>query len=100
VARPLLLDSTTMSHHELPSIDPAALDDVTGGASAASSDSSGQLTAALQGITSQIASLKNPKNTSSGSSSMSTLLPMMLMLGKGGGGGACPCGCGMSNCRR
>jgi hypothetical protein len=94
-----------MSHHdELPSIDPSTLGDVTGGVTSTASASSGsnaQLTAALQGITSQIASL-GQNNNSSSSSSLQSLLPMMMLLGRGGGGGggACPCGCGMANCMR
>ena len=89
-----------MSHHdELPSIDPSALEDVTGGVtSTSSSGGNAQLTTALQAITQQIASL-GKQNANSGSS-LQSLLPMMLMLGKGGGGGACPCGCGMANCVR
>jgi len=95
-----------MSHHdELPSIDPSTLEDVTGGVtSTASSGTDTQLTAALQGITSQLSSLGKTNNSSG--SSLQSLLPMMLLLGKGGagggggGGGACPCGCGMASCTR
>lgn len=87
-----------MSNHDLATLDPAALGLVTGGAAAkTSSGTSPELAAALQGITSQLATLGKPDANKS--SSMSTLLPMMLMLGKGGGGGgACGCGCGMANC--
>jgi len=82
---------------DLPSIIPSELDDVTGGANA--SDSSSQVSAALQGILGSIKDLGS-QNTSSGNS-LSQLLPLMLMLrGGGGGGGACPCGCGMANCMR
>ncbi len=89
-----------MSHHdELPSIDPAALDDVTGGLTSTPSTSpasNAQVTTALQGITSSLSSLRN---NNSGGSSMQSLLPMMMM-GKGGSGGVCPCGCGMASCMR
>ena len=90
-----------MSHHdEFSSIAPSDLAEIAGGAPAASqSRSSTQVTAALQGITSQISSLNQSKTSSS--SSIQSLLPMMMMLGKGGAaGGACPCGCGMANCMR
>ena len=83
-----------MSHHdELTTIDPSALDEVAGGVT---SSSNAQLTTALQGITSSLAT--PPANSSN---SLSSMLPLMLMMGKGGGGvGACPCGCGMANCMR
>lgn len=96
-----------MSHHdELPSIDPSALDEVTGGVTSTSSTGSGsnaQLTAMLGSISSSIQGL-----ASNNSSSLQSLLPMMLMMGRGGAsggsavaaGGACPCGCGMANCMR
>jgi hypothetical protein len=89
-----------MSHHDdLPTIETATLDEVTGGVT--STGSNAQLTTALQGITSSVAGLG--ANNSNGGSSLQSLLPMMLMLGRGGGaggGGACPCGCGMANCGR
>jgi hypothetical protein len=97
-----------MSHHH-PSrsdlddtvLDEVCLDDVTGGVtSSTSATTDPQLASALQGITSQIASLSQNKGNSG--SSLETLLPMMMMmgLGGGGGGGSCPCGCGMANCCR
>jgi hypothetical protein len=90
-----------MSHHHLPPIelDDTVLDEVTGGVTSSTSASTDpQLASALQGITSQIASL-GKANGNSGSS-LETLLPMMLMMGMGGGGGSCGCGCGMANCSR
>ncbi len=91
-------------HDELPTIATSDLDDVVGGVTSTSTASSGnnaQLTAALQGITSQIASIGKTNAASSGSS-LQSLLPMMLMLGKGGGagGGGCPCGCSKASCMR
>lgn len=92
-----------MAHHDqdqLPSIDLESLDMITGGVTTRSSstnDPNGQLTTALQSITSSIASLKNNNNQSS----FSQLLPMLALSGGlGGKGGACPCGCGMANCVR
>lgn len=73
-----------MSHHdELPSIEPAALDNVTGG------------------VTLPAASTAQPSSVSQNGGPPQQLLPAMLMNGgKTAGGGACPCGCGMANCLR
>lgn len=82
---------------ELPTISVDDLDDVTGGVTTASpSSSNAQVSAALQSVTSSIASLASQQNTSG--SSLSQLLPIMLMAR--GAGGGCPCGCGMANCIR
>jgi hypothetical protein len=86
---------------QLPSIDSDTLEDVTGGVSGATkTDSNTQVTAALQAISSSLASLKSGGNNSN--NAFSQLLPMMMLFGGkgGGGGGACPCGCGMANCMR
>ena len=89
-----------MFHHdELPSIDPSALNDITGGVTSTKSSTNAQRTAALQGITSQIASLGQNNNNNSSSSSLQPILPLLLLT-KSGAGGACPCGCGMANCIR
>lgn len=92
-----------MAHHDqdqLPSIDLESLSTITGGATARSPstpDANAELTTALQGITSSLASLKNNNNQSS----FSQLLPILALSGGlGGKGGACPCGCGMANCCR
>ena len=71
-----------MSHHdELPGIDPAVLDTVTGG------------------VTLPAASAVPPSTQYGGL--LPQQLPAMLMNGsKAATGGACPCGCGMANCRR
>ena len=95
-----------MSHHhptqfdlDATVLDEVCLDEVTGGVTSSTSASTDpQLASALQGITSQIASLSQNKGNSG--SSLEAMLPMMLMMGKGGGGGSCPCGCGMANCCR
>jgi hypothetical protein len=89
-------------HEELPTIDAAALEAVTGGAT--SSDA--QLTAALQGIKSSLSSIGNTNNSGN---ALTQMLPFLLMARGGGGSsapataaaaGACPCGCGMANCLR
>lgn len=73
-----------MSHHdELHSIDPAALDNVTGG------------------VTLPAAPTTRPSNVSPNGGPLQQLLPAMPMNGgKSAAGGACPCGCGMASCLR
>lgn len=93
-----------MSHQDdqLPSIEPDALEDVTGGVTSSSSSSSSntQVTAALQGIMSSLKSIGTANSNSSGNA-LSQMLPFLLMgRGGAGAGGACPCGCGMANCIR
>lgn len=92
---------------QLPSIDPAALDEVTGGLD----DSDGKILTALQGIQDTIKSL----GQNSTNNSWEQMLPFLLMAfsgsghfsfnGGGGqfsvGGAACGCGCGgVGFCRR
>jgi len=80
--------------HHFTTIARATLADV-GGGTVTSSSSSAQLTTALQGISSSLASV----GQNSGSS-MQSLLPIMMMAMSARGGGGCPCGCGMSGCCR
>jgi hypothetical protein len=61
-----------MPTEDFPSIDSAALDAITGGATTTSS-SNAQLTATLQSITSSLSSLANQNNQSS----LSQLLPIL-----------------------
>jgi hypothetical protein len=94
---------------ELPTIDPAVLDEVTGGLD----DSDGKILAALQGIQDTIKGLGEKKNNNS----WEQMLPFLLMafsgsghfsFGSGGnsgqfsfGSGGCGCGCGgRGSCRR
>jgi hypothetical protein len=92
---------------ELPSIDPAALDEVTGGLD----DSDGKILAALQGIQDTISGLGKTNNNNS----WEQMLPFLLMAFGGSGhfsfgggsgqfsvgGAACGCGCGgVGSCRR
>ncbi len=71
-----------MSHHdELPSIDSAALDNVTGG------------------VTVPAAATTRPPSGSQNAGPLQKPMPAMLMNGgKSAAGGACPCGCGMASC--
>jgi hypothetical protein len=90
-----------MSHHhptdlDATVLDEACLEEVTGGVTDPSTDP--QLASALQGITSQIASLSQNKGNSG--SSLEAMLPMMMMMGMGRGGGSCSCGCGGASCCR
>jgi hypothetical protein len=86
-----------MKTDELPTVDADVLEDVTGGAK---TTNDAQIAAALQGISSSLASLKQDKNQQS---PFAQLLPILALSGGFGGkgkGGACPCGCGMANCIR
>jgi hypothetical protein len=80
-------------------LDEACLEEVTGGVTDSSATTDPQLASALQGITSQIASLS--QNNGNSGNSLEAMLPMMLMMGMGrGGGGGCSCGCGAASCCR
>jgi hypothetical protein len=92
-----------MSHHhptdhDATVLDEACLEEVTGGVTDSSASTDPQLASALQGITSQIASLSQNKGNSG--SSLEAMLPMMLMMGMGRSGGSCSCGCGGASCCR
>jgi hypothetical protein len=85
--------------HELPSIDLAALREVTGGLA-----DDGKIVAALQSIQDTIKSLGSNNNTNN---AWQQFLPFLLMAFGGGGGhvyagSACGCGCGGRRrcCRR
>ena len=71
-----------MSHHdELHRIDPAALDNVTGG------------------VTVPAAPTTRPPNMSPNGGPLQQLM-MPMNGGRSAAGGACPCGCGMASCLR
>jgi hypothetical protein len=87
--------------NELPSIEPTALAEVTGGLD----DSDGKILTALQGIQDTIKSLGQTNNNDS----WQQMLPFLLMAFGGGGSGhiysgsgaTCGCGCaGRGGCRR
>ena len=71
-----------MSHHDdLPSIDPAVLDNVTGG------------------VNLPAAATTRPPSVNQNAGPLQKPMPGMLMNGgKSAPGGACTCGCGMASC--
>lgn len=93
-----------MSHRddELPSIDPSALDDVTGGTGTTTKTTSNDdVTKAIQSLSTTLQDfISSRKNDSS--NIFTQMLPFLLMMGGGGGFGGCAgaCGCGGRGCGR
>lgn len=77
---------------DLPTIDPQALDTVTGGT--ASND---DVTAAVEAISSSLKDFISTRK-SSNADMFTQMLPFIMMMAGGGGGGFSSCGGGFSSC--
>jgi hypothetical protein len=80
---------------DLPSIDPTALDEVTGGAGASNDD----VTAAVQALSSSLSDFISSRK-SNNADVFTQMLPFILMMSGGGGGFSGGFSCGSGCCQR